>query len=97
MIRTAVASARVVLVESALKRPFITAAGRRDRTVNAAITITLRGGAAGYGEASTSIAQKHLTPAALKKALERMAAAARGKDARGWRALVDAAWARHGD
>ncbi len=95
MLRTAVASARVVLVESALKRPFITAAGRRDRTVNAAITITLRGGASGYGEASTSIAQKHLTPAALRGALEKMALGARGRDVRGWRALVDEAWARH--
>jgi len=96
MPRTEIASAKVVLVESALKRPFITAAGRRDRTVNAAIEVTLRGGASGYGEASTSIAQKHLTPAALRRALERMADRARGRDARDWRALVDEAWGRHG-
>ncbi|MDD5305658.1 MAG: enolase C-terminal domain-like protein, partial [Elusimicrobia bacterium] len=96
MIRTAVASARVALVESPLKRPFITAQGRRDRTVNAAITVRLGGGAAGYGEASTSIAQKHLTPLALRGALEKMALRARGRDVRDWRALVDEAWARHG-
>lgn len=95
MNRTAVASARVVLVESRLKRPFITAQGRRESTVNAAITMRLRGGAEGYGEASTSIAQKHLTPAALRRALEGMALRARGRDARGWRALVDEAWERH--
>lgn len=96
MIRTVVASARVVLVESPLKRPFITAQGRRDRTVNAAIAIQLKSGASGYGEASTSIAQKHLTPAALRRALEQMAIRVRGQDVRNWRALVDEAWTRHG-
>ena len=70
--------------------------GRRDRTVNAAITVALKGGARGYGEASTSIAQKHLTPEALERALRAMARRALGRDARGWRALVDDAWARHG-
>lgn len=96
MPRTEIASARVSLVESALKRPFITAAGRRDHTVNAAIVVALRGGASGYGEASTSIAQKHLTPAALRRALETLGRRARGRDGRDWRALVDDAWASHG-
>lgn len=97
MPRTSVASARVFLVESRLKRPFITALGRRESTVNAAILLRLKGGAEGYGEASTSIAQKHLTPAALRRALASMALRARGRDVRGWRALVDEAWARHGE
>lgn len=96
MLRTDVASARVFLVESRLRRPFITALGRRESTVNAAILLRLKGGAQGYGEASTSIAQKHLTPAALRRALASMALRARGRDVRGWRALVDEAWARHG-
>lgn len=96
MSRTEVASARVVLVRSALRRPFITAQGRRDHTVNAAIAVRLRGGAAGYGEASTSIAQKHLTPRALKASLERLARRASGRDVRDWRALVDEAWIREG-
>ncbi|MCR4294089.1 MAG: hypothetical protein NUW21_01035, partial [Elusimicrobia bacterium] len=96
MARTSVSSARVFLVESRLKRPFITALGRRESTVNAAILLRLKGGAEGYGEASTSIAQKHLTPAALRRALQSMALRARGRDVRGWRALVDEAWARHG-
>lgn len=91
------ASARVVLVESRLKRPFITAQGRRESTVNAALFLRLKGGAEGYGEASTSIAQKHLTPEALRRALEKMALRSRGRDVRGWRGLVDEAWARHGD
>jgi len=94
--QTAISSARVVLIESALKRPFITAAGRRDRTVNAAVELRLAGGASGYGEASTSIAQKHLTPAALRGALERLARRAKGRDVRDWRALVDDAWKREG-
>lgn len=97
MLRTRIESVRVFLVESPLRRPFITAQGRRERTVNAALELRLRGGARGYGEASTSIAQKHLTPGALRRALGRMAAAARGRDVRSWRALVDAAWAAHGD
>jgi L-alanine-DL-glutamate epimerase-like enolase superfamily enzyme len=97
MSRTEIVSARVFLVESPLKRPFITAQGRRDRTVNAALELRLRGGARGYGEASTSIAQMHLTPAALERALGRMAAGARGRDVREWRALSAAAWAAHAD
>lgn len=97
MIRTAVTSASTALVESRLKRPFITAQGRRERTVNAAIRLRLAGGAEGYGEASTSIAQKHLTPGALRGALEKMALRAKGRDVRAWRALVDDAWRRHAD
>lgn len=84
------------LVESRLRRPFITALGRRESTVNAAILLRLSGGAQGYGEASTSIAQKHLTPAALRRALGALALRARGRDVRDWRALVEEAWTRHG-
>lgn len=95
--RTDIASARVFLVRSPLKRPFITAQGRRTETVNAALELRLKGGARGYGEASTSIAQKHLTAGALSRALTRLAAGAKGEDVRGWRALVDAAWSSHGE
>ncbi len=96
MLQAIVASWNVGLVESRLQRLFITAAGRRDRTVNAFIVLRLKGGAQGYGEASTSIAQKHLTAAVLRRALETLARRARGRDARDWRALVDAAWITHG-
>ena len=95
--RTEIASARVFLVRSPLRRPFITAQGRRTETVNAALELRLRGGARGYGEASTSIAQKHLTAAALSRALSRMAASAKGRDVRSWRALVAEAWTRHAE
>lgn len=91
-----VAAARVAVFETPLKRPFVTAQGRKDSTVNVGLTLRLRGGAQGYGEASSSIALKHLTPSALARALRRLAADARGKDARGWRALVDGAWRAHG-
>ena len=97
MSRTVIASARVDIVEAALKRPFVTAQGRRESTINAALTLHLRGGAEGYGEASTSIAQKHLTAPALKRALQSLARRAVGRDARGWRALVQEAWTLRGD
>ncbi len=97
MSRTVIASVRVELVEAALKRPFVTAQGRRERTVNAALTLRLRSGAEGYGEASTSIAQKHLTAPALKRALQSLARRAVGRDARGWRKLVQEAWTLRGD
>lgn len=93
----AVAAARVQAFSTPLKRPFVTAQGRKDATVNVGLTLRLRGGAEGYGEASSSIALKHLSPAALERALRRLAAGARGRDARSWRALVDAAWKSHGD
>ncbi len=97
MLRTAVSGARVALIESPLKHPFITAQGRRDRTVNVGIDLTLHSGATGYAEASTSIAQKHLSASFLRKALEKMALQARGRDARNWHALVADAWIRHKD
>ena len=96
MNRTLVSSARVLLVESPLKRPFVTSQGCRLRTVNAAVFLRLRGGAEGYAEASTSIAQKHLTAPALRRALEFLSRRSLGRDARAWRALSDEAWARRG-
>lgn len=90
-------AARVAVVETPLKRPFVTALGRRTHTTNVGLVLRLAGGAEGYGEASTSLAMKHLTAPALAKALGRLAARARGRDARDWRALVDDAWARAGD
>lgn len=82
--------------ETPLKRPFVTAQGRKTSTVNVGLTLRLKGGAEGYGEASSSIALKHLTPAALEAALSRLAARAKGRDVREWRALVDEAWEKEG-
>ncbi|MDX6768975.1 MAG: enolase C-terminal domain-like protein [Elusimicrobiota bacterium] len=92
-----IASFRAAAFETPLKRPFVTAQGRKESTVNVGLTLRLTGGAEGYGEASSSIALKHLTPAALERALRRLAAASRGRDARAWRALVDEAWRSHGE
>jgi L-alanine-DL-glutamate epimerase-like enolase superfamily enzyme len=90
--RTRLVSARVETLETPLRRPFVTALGSRSGTVNVGLTLRLSGGASGYGEASTSLAMKHLTAPALRRALERLARRARGRDARGWRGLVDSAW-----
>lgn len=89
---TTIRAVRVETIETALRRPFVTALGARARTVNVGLTLRLAGGAEGYGEASTSLAMKHLTPAALRRALERLSRRAVGRDARDWRALADAAW-----
>jgi L-alanine-DL-glutamate epimerase-like enolase superfamily enzyme len=90
--RTRVAAASVAAVETPLKRPFATALGVRTSTTNVGVELRLSGGARGYGEASTSLAMRHLTPAALRRALELLTRRARGRDARDWRALVDGAW-----
>lgn len=91
-----VTGASAAAFETPLKRPFVTAQGRKDSTVNVGLTLRLKGGAEGYGEASSSIALKHLSPAALEGALRRLASRARGRDAREWRALSDEAWRREG-
>ncbi len=97
MSRWSVASARVEIVRARLRRPFVTALGERLFTENAALTLRLAGGAVGYGEASTSLAMKSLTAAALTRALRALAALARGRDARDWRALSERAWRRFPD
>jgi len=94
MSRTAVRSARVEIARTPLKRPFVTALGRRTHTVNVGLTLRLSGGAVGYGEASTSLAMKHLTAPALARALSGLARRARGRDVRDWKALVEEAWTR---
>ena len=86
--------ARVVVASTPLKRPFVTALGRRTCTVNVGLTLSLRGGARGYGEASTSLAMRHLTAPALARALSGLARRARGRDARDWSALTADAWRR---
>ncbi len=92
MTRTLLRSASVRLVETPLRRPFATALGTRTSTTNVGVELTLKGGASGYGEASTSLAMRHLTAPALSRALERLTRRALGRDARDWRTLVDEAW-----
>lgn len=97
MLSTAIASARVEVLDTPLKRPFVTALGRRTHTTNVGVTLRLSGGAEGYGEASTSLAMKHLTAPALRRALAGLSRRARGRDAREWRVLVADAWRRAAD
>jgi L-alanine-DL-glutamate epimerase-like enolase superfamily enzyme len=92
--RTDIRGARIVIASTPLKRPFVTALGRRTHTQNVGVTFRLSGGAEGYGEASTSLAMKHLTAPALARALSDLARRAKGRDARDWGALVAGAWRR---
>ena len=94
MSRTTIQGARVAVATTVLKRPFVTALGSRTRTENVGIAVRLAGGARGYGEASTSLAMKHLTAPALERALSALARRARGRDARDWGALTADAWRR---
>ncbi|MBI4371138.1 MAG: dipeptide epimerase [Elusimicrobia bacterium] len=96
MSRTRISGARVETIETPLRRSFVTALGRRERTKNVGITLRLDGGAEGYGEASTSLAMRRLSAPALAAALRRLAARSRGRDARAWRALAAEAWDREG-
>ncbi|OGS01985.1 MAG: hypothetical protein A3G41_02025 [Elusimicrobia bacterium RIFCSPLOWO2_12_FULL_59_9] len=75
-----------------LKRPFVTALGVKTATRNAGFQLTLAGGAEGYGEASTSLALKHLSAGNMAAVLRRLGGRALGQDCRRWRRLIEAAW-----
>ncbi|MBI3564222.1 MAG: dipeptide epimerase [Elusimicrobia bacterium] len=97
MSRTTLRRATASIRETPLRRPFVTALGTRTHTTNVGVVLRLAGGAEGYGEASTSLAMKHLTAPALEKALDGLCRRALGADASDWRGLVDDAWARAAD
>jgi L-alanine-DL-glutamate epimerase-like enolase superfamily enzyme len=92
MSRTVLRGAKVEIVRTPLKRPFVTALGRRTETINVGLTVRLAGGAEGYGEASTSLAMKHLTAPALARIISRLARGAKGRDVRDWKSLSAGAW-----
>jgi len=96
MAATTVRCAAVRVFETPLKRPFVTALGRKTSTCNVGFTLTLRDGTRGYGEASASLALAHLQPARLAAVLAELGRWVRGKDAAAPRPLVEAAWKRHG-
>ncbi len=93
---TVVRRFRVETFEAALKRPFVTALGRKSATTNVGLTLELACGARGYGEASSSLAFARLSPRRLASALARAAAGARGRDARDWTPLCEQAWSAAG-
>lgn len=75
-----------------LRRPFVTALGRKTHTENALVRLVLSGGAEGWGEASSSLAMPDQTGPGLAAALRRLAARFRGRDVRDAAAWVDEAW-----
>lgn len=89
-----VESFAVRIFEAPLKRPFITFLGRKDRSVNVAITVRLKGGAEGYGEASSSVVQAHLKAPRLAARLEALGRLAKGRDLNDHRPLIAEAWRR---
>ncbi|MBI4386004.1 MAG: hypothetical protein HY551_01350 [Elusimicrobia bacterium] len=80
----------------ALRRPFITALGRKSKTRNVAVRIRLRNGMEGYGEASGSVVNSRLKPEALARTLRVQLGRALGKDIREFRLLADEAWSPKG-
>jgi L-alanine-DL-glutamate epimerase-like enolase superfamily enzyme len=71
-----------------LKVPFVTALGRKDSTENVFVSLRLRSGAVGRGEASGSVVNAALKPARLAADCSRLAAGLRGRDVRSWGALA---------
>ncbi|MBI5240348.1 MAG: dipeptide epimerase [Elusimicrobia bacterium] len=97
MTGTTVRRAAVRVFETPLKRPFVTALGRKTATCNVGFTLTLRDGTQGYGEASASLALAHLSPRRLASVLGRLGRWVAGKDAGAPRPLVEEAWQRHAE
>lgn len=89
---TTIKSFAVEVFETPMKRPFVTSRGRKTHSVNVGLTLTLRSGARGYGEASTSIVWAHLKPKRMEAVISRLAAKAVGRDVLDARPLVEAAW-----
>jgi L-alanine-DL-glutamate epimerase-like enolase superfamily enzyme len=85
-------SVRVRPVSFRLRRPFITAAGRKSETHNVQVWLHLENGLRGFGEASSSLALAGESPVVLERALRRAAAALCGRDIRDYRALTRDSW-----
>src|SRR5262245_12100692 len=88
----AVKSVAVEPFQAPLKRPFVTALGRKEVTPNTGVVVTLTDGARGYGEASGSLAFAYLAPERLEKALLKAARWARGRGAEDPGTLAEGAW-----
>lgn len=78
--------------DAPLKRPFVTAMGRKTSSPNVGVVVTLSDGSRGYGEASGSLAFAHLAPEKLAAALEKAARWARGKPAQDPGDLAEGVW-----
>lgn len=89
-----VRSFQVRVVETPLRRPFVTALGRKTSTVNVGLTLRLASGAIGYGEASASLALAHLAPARLARAITSLARWSVGRDPAELRVFSARGWSR---
>lgn len=96
MAASQVRSYKIRVFETPLKRPLVTAAGGKATSVNVGLTLTLKSGAQGYGEASTSLAMAHLKPKFIEATIRKLAARSPGRDVLEPRPLVDEAWERAG-
>jgi len=75
-----------------MRRPFVTALGRKRVSRNLQVFVRLDDGAAGYGEASSSLAWPEDTPEAMAVALRRAVDTLIGQPIRSYRRLVHQAW-----
>ena len=80
--------------DAPLKRPFVTALGRKTSSPNVGVELRLSDGARGYGEASASLALAHLSQGSLSRALGKLCAWAHGRDASDPGALIQEGWRR---
>lgn len=87
----------VIPVRWSLRRPFVTALGRKTSTDNVLIRLPLSGGGSGMGEASSSLAMPEQTGSRMASALRRLGRRFRGRDVRDLQRLVEEAWATEGD
>lgn len=75
-----------------MRRPFVTAAGSKQVSKNLLITVRLRDGTAGIGEASASLSWPDQTQTAMKKALSPLARRLAGAPISRYRQLSAQAW-----
>jgi L-Ala-D/L-Glu epimerase len=89
---SAILSVGVRPVRFPLRRPFVTALGRKTHSDNVLVRVRLAGGEEGWGEASSSLAMPWQTGPRMAAALRRLGRLARGRDARDLERLVGDAW-----
>src|SRR5262245_61364580 len=75
-----------------LRRPFITAAGKKNQTHNVQVTVELSDGTRGLAEASSSLAMPNETQEAMERVLRTLAPEIREKDIRDYRSLIQTCW-----
>jgi L-alanine-DL-glutamate epimerase-like enolase superfamily enzyme len=85
-------SLRMTPVTFRLHQPFITAAGKKDRTQNLQVALQLSDGTVGRGEASTSIAMPQESQNTMERVIKTLIHEVREKDIGDYRAVIQACW-----